>query len=89
MRTALNIRIDSKTKKEAGKAFKKMGLDVSSGVKLFLRQVINTQSIPFRIVTENGFTPEREQQMLEEIKYAKKHAKRYKDVKSFMRDLYK
>ena len=89
MNTTLNIRIDQKTKKEANKTLKKMGLDVSSGVKIFLRQVINTQSMPFRVLTENGFTPEYEERMLKEVEYAKKHGKRYKNIKELHRDILK
>jgi len=87
MRTTLNIRVDEKTKRDASKTFKKMGLDVSSGVKIFLNQVINTQSIPFRVLTENGFTPEYESRILKEVEYAKKYGKRYKTAGALLKDI--
>ncbi|MFA5080563.1 MAG: type II toxin-antitoxin system RelB/DinJ family antitoxin [Candidatus Paceibacterota bacterium] len=52
----LQIRIDSKTKNEAKKILEGLGLDMSSAVKIFLRQVINTRNFPCEIRDENGFT---------------------------------
>jgi len=74
-------------KKSADKAFRDMGLDMSSGVKLFLHQVVRSGSIPFSIRTENGFTPEQEQQMIKEMKYALKHGKKYKTAREMTLDI--
>ncbi len=52
MNTTLQIRIDSKTKTAARKVFRDLGVDMSSGVKMFLQQVVNTESIPFEIRTK-------------------------------------
>lgn len=49
MNTTLQIRIDQKMKNEASKAFKSMGLTLSSGVKLYLVYIIKTKNIPFEI----------------------------------------
>ena len=43
----VQIRIDLKTKLAAQKAFKNMGMDMSSGVKMFLTQVVKDQCFPF------------------------------------------
>ena len=43
------IRIDAATKKQANELFKELGTDMSTAVNMFLRQCINTGSIPFRI----------------------------------------
>ena len=56
--TTINIRANKKLKDQSKKILAEMGLDMSSAIKLFLQQVVITKSIPFRIVTENGFTPE-------------------------------
>ena len=45
--TTLNIRIEEKTKAAASKALQRMGLDLSTGVKMFLHQVITEQGMPF------------------------------------------
>ncbi len=47
MNTVINIRIDKSTKDHAQKTLESIGLDLSSGVKLFLNQVITEQGIPF------------------------------------------
>jgi addiction module RelB/DinJ family antitoxin len=64
-----------------------MGLDMSSGVKLFLHQVVQSGSIPFTIRTENGFTPEQEHQMIVETKNTLKYSKRYKTAKEMTLDI--
>lgn len=89
MTTTIQIRVDMETKKKADKTFKNMGLDMSSGVKLFLHQVVRSGSIPFVIRTENGFTPAQERQMIKETKEALKNAKQYKNFKEMMADIRK
>jgi DNA-damage-inducible protein J len=76
--STIQLRIDKKTKEQAQRIFEKLGMDMSSGMKLFLSQVIRTRSIPFVARTENGFTPEYEQFILDEIKDAKKNGMRFK-----------
>ena len=83
------MRIDSKMKNRADKTFKNMGLDMSSGVKLYLHQVVRSGSIPFTIRTENGFTPEQEHLMIAETKHALKYGKRYKNAREVMLNLTK
>lgn len=52
----IQIRIDEQTKKKSAKILKDLGLDTSSAINVFLKQVVLTRSIPFRILTENGLT---------------------------------
>lgn len=52
----LQIRIDSKTKNEAKKILDSLGMDMSSAVKIFFRQIINTKNFPCELRDENGFT---------------------------------
>ncbi len=80
MNTTLQVRIDTKTKNAAQKVFKEMGIDLSSGVKLFLNEVLRTKALPFTPRTKNGFTEAQEHEILHEVAFAKKHGKRYKDV---------
>lgn len=68
MNTTLQVRIDSKTKKSAAKILESLGLDLSSGIKIFLNQVLRSKGVPFPIMTENGFTPEQENKILAESK---------------------
>ena len=89
MNTTIQIRVNKNTKKEADKTFKKMGLDISSGIKLFLHRVIQSRSIPFQIRTENGFTQEQEKKMLKETEYALKHGKSYASIEELHNDIMK
>ena len=52
----IQIRIDSKTKNEAKKILESLGMDMSSAVKIFFRQVINSKNFPCELRDENGFT---------------------------------
>ena len=54
MNSLISIRINPKTKKAAQKTLRNLGLDLSSGVKLFLEQVVSTESIPFVPATPTG-----------------------------------
>lgn len=82
--TIINVRVDRKTKKEAQKVLEELGLDLSTGIKTFLRNVVLTQSLPLNLRTKNGFTVRQELEMLEEVRQAKKTGKRYKSVDEAM-----
>jgi len=56
----IQIRIDEKEKVAAKKVFDKIGLDMSTAVKLFLRQAALRKGLPFLLLTENGLTLEEE-----------------------------
>ncbi|MFH1769215.1 MAG: type II toxin-antitoxin system RelB/DinJ family antitoxin [Parcubacteria group bacterium] len=85
--TTLQVRIDEPTKNKAKKIFKQMGMDMSSGIKLFLNQVINTRTLPFQPRTPNGFTEKQEAEMIKELEYARKHGKIYDSAKALFEDL--
>ncbi len=70
--TTLQLRIDEKEKNEAKKVFERLGLDMSSAVKIYFRQVVLTQSIPFPLLTENGLTVKQENAILKASAEAKK-----------------
>lgn len=83
----IQIRIDAKTKKAVRKTLDELGLDMSSAVKLFLINVINSKGIPLELKTENGFTLAQEQALISETEEAKKSAKRFATVDALMKDL--
>jgi DNA-damage-inducible protein J len=85
--STIQIRIDSKTKNDARKTLENIGIDMSSAIKLFLTNVINTQSIPLDLKTENGFTLAQEATLVAETNEAKKKAQRHTTVADLMRDL--
>ena len=87
MNTTLQTRIDSKLKKDASKALKSMGLDLSTGVKLFLTQVVRTQSIPFELFTADNLPEERKLELMKEVEEALKNGKRYATIEEAHRDI--
>lgn len=87
MTTTLQIRIDKKTKVAAQKAFHSMGLDMSSGVKLYLAQVVNKQEIPFHVLSADYLPREKKLQLIREAKYALKYGKRYATIQEAHRDI--
>ncbi|MEK7645178.1 MAG: type II toxin-antitoxin system RelB/DinJ family antitoxin [Patescibacteria group bacterium] len=87
MNTTIQLRIDKATKVSAQKVLAELGLDMSSAMKLFLRTVSRTKSIPFEIRTVNGFTPGQEARMIKETEWAEKHGKRYKNAEELTKHL--
>lgn len=58
--TTIQVRIDNKTKQSAQKVLNELGLDMSSAIKVYLKQITLHQAIPLRLVTANGLTPAEE-----------------------------
>ena len=85
--STIQLRIDAKTKREAKKTLAELGIDMSSAVKLFLRNVVITQSIPLDLITENGYTVRDELEMIASAEEAKKHGKRYDNLDDLFKDL--
>jgi addiction module RelB/DinJ family antitoxin len=48
----LSIRIDDKTKKKADAVFRKLGLNMSTGIMIYLNQVAQQQGIPFSLTLD-------------------------------------
>lgn len=68
----IQVRVDDKTKKSAKKVLSKLGVDMSSAIKVYLKQIIINKGIPFKLLTENGFTPDEEREILKASEEAKK-----------------
>jgi DNA-damage-inducible protein J len=68
----IQVRIDPKTKKEAQKVLDKVGLDMSSAIKVYFSQIVISQGIPFPILTENGLTIQQEREILKASEEAKR-----------------
>lgn len=69
--STIQIRIDEKTKKSARKILDKIGIDMSSAIKAYLKQIVIRKRIPFRFITKNGLTLEEERAILKASKEAK------------------
>ena len=88
--TNLNIRIDSNLKKDAEDLFKRLGLNMSSAINVFLTQSVREQAIPFEIHEDK---PNKKLlKVLKEAEKMKKHPEKYKgyhDLEELMEDLEK
>lgn len=47
--SAINIQVDSKTKQEATEILNDLGLNMSTAINLFLRQIIKRDGLPFEV----------------------------------------
>ena len=83
----IKINIDKKTQQQATKVLETLGLDFNSGIKMFLEDIIKNKKMPFQERTDNGFTPEQEDEMLKEAEWAMKHGKSYKTIEEAHRDI--
>ena len=45
--THIHVRVDDDTKKQAQQIFNEMGLDLSTAVNMFIKQVVRSRSFPF------------------------------------------
>lgn len=53
--TTLQVRLDRQLKKEADRFFSAAGMDTTTAVRVFLRQVIIRRAIPFDIIADDPF----------------------------------
>lgn len=51
----LQVRLDSQLKKDAERFFSAVGLDTTTAARMFLRQVLIRQAIPFDIIADDHF----------------------------------
>jgi addiction module RelB/DinJ family antitoxin len=82
--TTINIRVEEKTKKAANKVFADLGLDMSTGVKMFLTQVAREKGLPFTPTTDMKAIVAKWDK---EVEWALKHGKRYSSAEALLADL--
>ncbi len=89
MNTTVQVRTSKERKERARKVFERVGLDLSSGVNLYLEQVATTQSVPFVPVTTAGLKLRHWAEYKRDIAWAKKHGKRYTSAEEMHADILK
>ncbi|TSC57911.1 MAG: hypothetical protein Greene041679_221 [Parcubacteria group bacterium Greene0416_79] len=87
LNATIQLRIDAKTKRQAQKKFRRLGMDLSSGMKLLLRQAISDEHLSFSPTTKEGETLRHWKIYQKEIAWAKKHGKRYASVDELLAEL--
>ena len=65
----IQIRVDSDLRDEAVKVFDGLGLDLSSGIRMYLKAVAREQGIPFNtyLKSETSRKPSQMEQEIEQI----------------------
>jgi len=60
MRATVQVRLDDETRRQASDLFERLGLDIPTAIRMFLKQSIESQGLPFqpRIIERdiNGFS---------------------------------
>ncbi|NCU28403.1 MAG: type II toxin-antitoxin system RelB/DinJ family antitoxin [Candidatus Moranbacteria bacterium] len=84
--TTINIRIDEDLKNKANKTLGKMGLDLSSAVKMFLHQTVKEDGLPFSPTNNKKFIREKWDK---EVDRAITTGKRYTDTREMFDDILK
>ena len=87
--TTIQVRVEENTKTKVADILNNIGLDLSSGIKLFLNEVITSESIPFVPSTKKGKELKHYELYRKEIAWAKKHGKGYTSAKKLLDDLLK
>ena len=84
----MSIRMDTELKKQADAMFSDMGLNMTTAMNMFLRQVVRQGRIPFEIATDipNSETVAAIKEMDDMIS-GKIPAKRYSSTKELFEDL--
>ena len=65
--SAINVQVDSATKKEATVILNDLGLSMSAAINLFLKQVVKRDGLPFEVVN-----PKPSKELRKALKEAKK-----------------
>ena len=83
--TNLNVRIDTDLKKQSEKIFSELGLNMSTALTVFLRQVVRSNGLPFdmRLNTPNDETLA----AIQDVNLNRNMSKPFNSVKELMDDL--
>lgn len=84
----LQTRVDLDTKKKADELFDSLGLDTTTAIRLFLKQSINQQRIPFEIVPPQEVFSQNTLTAIEEAKKISRDptVKSYSSAKELLED---
>ena len=84
----INIMVDTETKEQASSILKDLGLNMSTAINIFLRQVIKKDGLPFEVT--NSSPSKSMLQALREAEDIKNNPDKYKgynDVDEFIRNV--
>lgn len=59
--TTMTIRLDATTKDSAERVFEALGMDLNTGINIFLKQVVRNRALPFTPTTKDSLDQATEQ----------------------------
>ena len=86
--SAINVQVNKKDKEQATNILKDLGLNMSTAINIFVKQIIKTNGLPFEVTN-----PKPSKELLEAIQEGedilngKVKAKKYHSVKELIGDL--
>lgn len=84
----MSFRVDKNLKKQADELFKKLGLNTSVALNMFLTQSVREQGLPFAVTLETPSTRLLDAlDELDKIERGKVNKKRYKNFDEVLKDL--
>ena len=86
MNTTIQIRIDARLKSKSQKILSDLGMDLTSGVKLFLGQLVQERGLPFKASRDPKMI---RKEWDKEVAWALKHGKSYTSTKEMFDDIMK
>ena len=87
MNTTLQMRVDGKTKERARRAFEASGLDISSGLRLFLTHVGRTGEVPFELFSYDNAPEALKRKLVKEATHTLVHEKGYASARAMHQDI--
>lgn len=78
----LHARVDSRTKTKASGVLKRVGLDMSEAIRLYLQAIVNTGGVPFPVRVPNAET----RRAIEDVR-AGRGIRHYETAGEMFRDL--
>ena len=85
-KVSTNISIDTETKVKAQELLSELGLDMSTAVNIFLKQMIYEGGIPFAITRE--IPNEETKRAIDSVRLGKNLSREFHTVSELMEDLY-
>ena len=74
--SAINVQVDAKDKEQATNILKDLGLNMSTAINMFVKQIIKTNGLPFEISN-----PKPSKELLEALEEGKKIIQEVRDGK--------
>lgn len=60
----LNIRIDNNLKRDSEMVFDQLGISLSAGITMYLKQVVRTNGIPFELKADPFYSAENQSRLM-------------------------